>query len=110
MGQHRRDNFELGHLLLEALHIFVNHAPLAPFAESGIRLGGGLCPYYRRVGGKAFKVFLQQLFQSLSSSEKRHKHEHAPEYAESGKEAAALVSRKRVENLAVTVYVKSHLF
>ena len=106
--QHGRDGLQLGHMLLQAYHVVVDHAPLAFLAEAGVWLCCVSGHDDGRVGGEPFKVALQHFLQSLAAAEQRHEHEHAPEHAEAGEEAACLVTCKRIEYFAKAVYVEFH--
>ena len=50
---------------------------------------------------KTFEILLQHLFQSLTTSDECHQHEHTPEHTETCQETPALVPRQRVEDLSV---------
>ncbi len=106
--EHRTDHAELGHLCFQPLDVAIGQSPGAPLAEAVVGLGGRLWEEDETVGGETLEVGRQQILQALSAAHERHQHEDAPEHAEARQQGARLVAGDGVEDLAVSVYVKSH--
>ena len=50
---------------------------------------------------KTFEILLQHLFQSLTTSDECHQHEHTPEHTEACQKRTRLISRQRIEDFSV---------
>ena len=103
LREHGSHHVEFRHLLVQAFHILVAHAPRSPFAEPAERFGGGLGKNNGRVVGEALEVALEQLFHAVAPAHQSHEHEHPPEDAEAREQGTAFVAREGVENFAIGI-------
>ena len=84
--QDRCHHIQLWDTLAQAINILLVHGPPATLAETLIGLRRLLRPYHDRIRGKALKVTLQHLLQSLPATYQGDEHEDTPEHTETCEE------------------------